>query len=141
MSVKSCGLHDFLLNKPCCRKLLKNTSIVPKAWSISQTEKGNFKNEVSAVLCVYNKAKLCVVMNSICWKAHMVICDDWSKSWVLAASGLALTATSRLGLGFVGWLRQRAFTAARLVPATTSRLRLLTLRYWGLLLQWIWPSL
>ena len=42
----------------------------------------------------------------------MVICDGWSKSWVL--------------------------TAGRLDPTATSRLRLMTLRYWGLSLQWAW---
>ena len=44
-------------------KLLKDPSIIPRVWSISQTEKGNLKNEISAVVCVYSKAKLCVVMD------------------------------------------------------------------------------
>ena len=44
-------------------KLLKNPSIVPKAWNVSQVKEGNFENKVSAVVCVYSEAKLCVVMN------------------------------------------------------------------------------
>ena len=33
-----------------------------KAWSISQVNEGNFKNEVSAVVYIYSKAKLYVVI-------------------------------------------------------------------------------
>ena len=42
--------------------LLKNTSIVSRAWSISQAKEEDFGNEVSAVACVYSNAKFCVVM-------------------------------------------------------------------------------
>ena len=53
----SCHLHFLIL------KIVKDTSIVPRAWSVSQTEKEDFGNEVSDVVCVYSEAKLCVVMN------------------------------------------------------------------------------
>ena len=51
------------LNELCCETLLKNPSIVPKAWSISPTKERDFENEVSAVVCIYSKAKFFVVMN------------------------------------------------------------------------------
>ena len=44
-------------------KLLKNLSIVPKAWRVSLVKEGNFENEVSVVVRVYSEAKLCVVKN------------------------------------------------------------------------------
>ena len=44
-------------------KLLKNPPIMPKAWSVSEAKEGNFENEDSAVVCVYRKAKIYVVMD------------------------------------------------------------------------------
>ena len=38
--------------------LLKNKLIVSRVWSISQTKEEDFENEVSAVVCVYSKARL-----------------------------------------------------------------------------------
>ena len=48
--------------------MLKDPSIVPRAWSISQTEKWNLENEVSAVVYVCSKEKLYVVMNDFVYK-------------------------------------------------------------------------
>ena len=42
--------------------LLKNNLIVSRVWSISQAKEEDFENEVSAVVCVYSKARLWVMM-------------------------------------------------------------------------------
>ena len=36
---------------------------MPKAWSILQAKEGNFKHEVSAVVHIYRKEKLYVVIS------------------------------------------------------------------------------
>ena len=51
----------ILMDEPCCTKLIKDPSIEPKAWSISQMKEGDFVNEVSAVLHL-QQSKTCSML-------------------------------------------------------------------------------
>ena len=51
----------ILMNEPYCRKLIKDPSIEPKAWSISREKEGDFVNEVSTVLCL-QQSKTCSML-------------------------------------------------------------------------------
>ena len=84
---------------------------MPKAWSVSQAKEGNFEHEVSAVVYIYSKAKLYVVI-SCCVDKYT---DGRSELQVLT------TAMSRLGLEFVLWLvKTRSTRSSEIRPCCSE---------------------